>query len=88
VLVRSWTQRGTLHIVAAEDLAWILELTRERQRQAAGVHRAFGIEADDIVRAERAVGAALSGGNRLTRTRRRRSWPPPVRMSRAPAEVT
>jgi hypothetical protein len=36
VLVRSWTQRGTLHIVAAEDLAWILELTRERQRQAAG----------------------------------------------------
>lgn len=68
VLVRSWTQRGTLHIVAAEDLAWILELTRERQqRQAAGVHRAFGIEADDIARAERAVGAALSGGNRLTR---------------------
>lgn len=68
VLVRSWTQRGTLHIVAAEDLAWILELTRDRQlRQAAGMHRRFGIEADDITRAERAVQAALSGGNRLTR---------------------
>lgn len=67
-LVRSWTQRGTLHIVAAEDLAWILSVTRERQqRQTAGVHRRLGIDADDIARAERAVAAALAGGNRLTR---------------------
>ena len=66
-LVRSWTQRGTLHIVAAEDLAWILSVTRERQqRQTAGVHRRLGIDADDIARAERADAAAPAGGKRLT----------------------
>ena len=67
-LVRAWTQRGTLHIVAAEDLGWILALIRDRQlRQAAGVHRNLGIDAETIVRAERAVRPALAGGNRLTR---------------------
>ena len=67
-LVRSWTQRGTLHIVAAEDLAWILALTRERQhRQAAGMHRRLGIDADAVFRAERAVRPVLAGGNRLSR---------------------
>jgi len=67
-LVRSWTQRGTLHIVAAEDLAWILSVTRERQqRQSAAMHRRLGIDADAIDRAERAARAALAGGNRLTR---------------------
>ncbi|MBF4561590.1 AlkZ family DNA glycosylase [Microbacterium sp. VKM Ac-2870] len=67
-IVRSWTQRGTLHIVAAEDLGWILALTRERQqRQAVGMHRRLGIDADAISRAERAVRPVLAGGNRLTR---------------------
>jgi len=67
-LVRSWTQRGTLHIVAGEDLAGILGITRERQlRQAAGMHRRLGIDDDTCARAERAVRAALVGGNRLTR---------------------
>jgi len=68
-IVRSWTQRGTLHIVAAEDLAWILAISRDRQlRQAAAIHRRFGIDDGTIARAEQAVRAALAGGNRLTRT--------------------
>lgn len=67
-LVRSWTQRGTLHIVAAADLAWMLQLTRERQqRQHAGVHRSLGIDADVLDRAERAIRPALARGGRLTR---------------------
>jgi hypothetical protein len=67
-LVRSWTQRGTLHIVEPRDLGWILRVTAERQtKQYAGVHRGLGITGDDLDRGERAVRAALSGRNRLTR---------------------
>lgn len=29
-LVRSWTQRGTIHLTAAQDLGWILNLTGKR----------------------------------------------------------
>lgn len=67
-LVRSWTQRGTLHILQGRDLAWMLEVTAERQRrQYAGIHRGLGITADDLDQAERVVRSALAGGNRLTR---------------------
>lgn len=67
-LVRSWTQRGTLHIVAAHDLPWILEATGERQmRQYAGVLRGWGIDDDDVTRAERVARRALRGGQRLNR---------------------
>lgn len=67
-LVRSWTQRGTLHIVAAHDLPWILEATQERQtRQYAGVLRNWGIDGGDVTRAERVTRLALRGGERLTR---------------------
>lgn len=67
-LVRTWTQRGTIHIVAPEDLGWVLSITGERQRRAAApVHRREGIDDDGLVRAERAVRAALAGGGRLAR---------------------
>ena len=67
-VVRSWTMRGTIHVIPAEDLAWVLSLTAERQRrQAAHVHRIEGIDAAERARAEAAARAALRGGNRLTR---------------------
>jgi hypothetical protein len=67
-LVRSWTQRGTIHIVPAADLAWMLSLTADRQlRAAAATHRREGIDDGELARAERAVRAALRGGGRLTR---------------------
>jgi hypothetical protein len=44
-LVRSWTQRGTIHIVAAADLGWILELTGERMLKSSTKRRAeLGID--------------------------------------------
>ncbi|MFJ6653107.1 winged helix DNA-binding domain-containing protein [Microbacterium sp. NPDC091313] len=68
LLVRSWTMRGTLHIVPARDLGWLLAVTAERQhRGAAGVHRREGIDADELRRAERLALGALAGGGRLTR---------------------
>lgn len=67
-IVRSWTMRGTIHIVAAGDLAWLLAITGERQfRAAAPAHRRDGIDADDWERVERVALNALAGGNRLTR---------------------
>ena len=67
-LVRTWTMRGTLHIVRPQDVGWMLSVTGERQvRQAASVHRSLALGPDDLVRAERALRLALAGGGRLTR---------------------
>ncbi|MFS0733745.1 winged helix DNA-binding domain-containing protein [Microbacterium sp. 1P10UB] len=67
-IVRSWTMRGTIHIVPARDLGWLLALTGERQRQGlAATHRREGIDAAELDRAERAALTALAGGGRLTR---------------------
>ncbi|WP_109209855.1 MULTISPECIES: winged helix DNA-binding domain-containing protein [Microbacterium] len=67
-IVRTWTMRGTIHTIPTADLEWVLSITGDRQRrQAAAVHRAEGIDADEADRAERLARAALGGGNRLTR---------------------
>ena len=67
-IVRSWTMRGTIHVIPARDLAWVLSVTAERQhRAAAGVHRAEAIDGDELAKAERLAVTALAGGNRLTR---------------------
>ncbi len=67
-LIRSWTQRGTVHIIDPRDLEWMLSVTSDRQnRQAAGVHRALGLDDDPLSRAERLARSALAGRNRLTR---------------------
>ncbi|MEU1972269.1 winged helix DNA-binding domain-containing protein [Microbacterium sp. NPDC019599] len=67
-IIRSWTMRGTIHILPAEDLAWVLSVTGERQLQkVAHVHRAETIDADEVARAERIARGALRGGNGLTR---------------------
>lgn len=67
-LVRSWTMRGTIHVIPARDLRWVLSVTGERQeRQAAAVRRAEAIDDGELERAEALVRGALEGGNRLTR---------------------
>ena len=67
-VVRSWPLRGTLHLVAAEDIAWLLALTGSRQIGSAASRRsALGITDSDIGRAEEAVRAALAGRRVLPR---------------------
>lgn len=62
-LVRAWTQRGTLHIVPARDLGWVLSVTAERQRQqAAGRHRALGIDSRMLAAAWRVLEPAVRDG--------------------------
>nr|WP_274637757.1 winged helix DNA-binding domain-containing protein [Microbacterium bovistercoris] len=67
-LVRSWTMRGTIHIVPARDLPWMLSVTGARQlRAAAGRQRQLGLDEESMRRAETAAVAALRGGGRLNR---------------------
>lgn len=67
-LVRSWTQRGTIHVLRPADLAWVLSLTGDRQhRQAGSRHRTLGLDDATLRGAEDAVVTVLRGGNRLTR---------------------
>ena len=68
ILIRAWTQRGTLHIVPALDFGWMLQVTGARQMRAQEPRlRELGLDADVLTRVEDAVRAALRGGNALTR---------------------
>jgi hypothetical protein len=67
-VVRSWPMRGTLHLVAAEDLHWLLELLGPRVLAGAAQRRAgLGLTEADTERAREVVTAALSGGGRAGR---------------------
>ncbi|GAA4477869.1 winged helix DNA-binding domain-containing protein [Microbacterium panaciterrae] len=64
-LVRTHTMRGTLHIIPAEDLRWVLSVTGDRQlRQAASRQRQLGIDAALIARVESAFRERLAEGGR------------------------
>jgi hypothetical protein len=67
-LVVDWLCRGTLHLVAAADHAWLHALTTPRLR--AGNRRRLGQEGvgpEDAVRGVGLLGAAVAGGGVLTR---------------------
>ncbi len=67
-IVRSWPMRGTLHVVAAEDLPWMLELTARRVLTSVERRRAvLGISEADTHRARDLVRAALPGRAAATR---------------------
>lgn len=67
-IVRSWTQRGTIHLVAATDLGWILDLTAARMLKAAAKRRAqLGIDSDMFDRATTLVSDAIHERGPLTR---------------------
>jgi hypothetical protein len=67
-VVRSWPMRGTLHLVASDDLHWFLDLLGPRV--LTGVARRWANLGLDETQAERARGvalAALTGGRRASR---------------------
>ncbi|WP_299954569.1 winged helix DNA-binding domain-containing protein [uncultured Modestobacter sp.] len=68
-VVRSWPMRGTLHLTAAEDLLWLLELLGPRVLAGAAGRRAYlELTEADVERAREVAVAALTGGRRLGRT--------------------
>jgi hypothetical protein len=67
-IVRSWPMRGTLHLTAAEDLPWMLELIGPRMLATiAPRRRQLGISDDTIAAAADTVRAELEGGRAATR---------------------
>ena len=67
-IVRAWPLRRTLHVVAAADLRWLLDLLAPRSIAATLPRaRAFGIEPAQLATATKALTAALTGGHRLER---------------------
>jgi hypothetical protein len=67
-IVRSWPLRGTLHLVPAEDVGWLLELTAPRVLGSAASRRAdLGLDEADVERARGTAVASLTGGRVLTR---------------------
>ncbi|MDQ1617400.1 MAG: hypothetical protein QOJ60_3339 [Actinomycetota bacterium] len=74
-VVRSWPMRGTLHLVAAEDLRWMLTLGPPRVANAAAKRRAdLDITDRDLGRAAEATVAVLSGGRRIRRDALMQVW--------------
>ncbi|WP_308464837.1 winged helix DNA-binding domain-containing protein [Rathayibacter soli] len=67
-LVRSWPMRGTLHIVPARELGWMLELTTPRMLARTATRRSqLGLGEDTLERARAVMVDALCGGKRLNR---------------------
>ena len=67
-VVRSWPMRGTLHLVAAEDLPWLIGLLGPRVLAGAPARRAqLGITDESVAEARVIAVAALTGGRRLRR---------------------
>jgi hypothetical protein len=67
-VVRSWPMRGTLHLVAAEDLLWMTRLLTPRVLSAtAGRRRGLDLAEADVERGRELAVQALTGGGRLRR---------------------
>ncbi|MCV2491592.1 winged helix DNA-binding domain-containing protein [Geodermatophilus sp. YIM 151500] len=68
-VVRSWPMRGTLHLVAADDLPWLLGLVGDRALAGLGKRWAnLGLDEAQAERARELAVAALAGGGRARRS--------------------
>jgi hypothetical protein len=67
-VVRSWPMRGTLHLLAGEDLGWVLGLTSARTIAGmAGRHRQLGITTADVGQVRGVAESLLAGGQAASR---------------------
>jgi hypothetical protein len=74
-IVRSWPMRGTLHLIPAEDLPWLLDLLAPRMlASSAGRRAGLGLDEATYVQARELTEATLSGGRRLRRRALVNSW--------------
>lgn len=68
-IVRTWPMRGTLHLLAARDLHWMLELLARRTLASmTGRWADLGLDRVQAERARELVTAGLTGGARMRRT--------------------
>ncbi len=74
-IVKSWPMRGTLHLIVAEDLPWLLELSTTRMIAGAARRRAeLGLDLSMADRAGRLAVEALSGGGQVRREELLAAW--------------
>ena len=67
-IVRSWPMRGTLHLVAGEDVGWMLDITAPRALASVAARRAaLAITDRDVERARETALGSLAGGRGLSR---------------------
>jgi hypothetical protein len=74
-VVKSWPMRGTLHLVAAQDLPWMLSLLTPRVEAAAAARRRqLGLDQATLARGGELTVEALRGGRRLRRAELLATW--------------
>lgn len=74
-IVRSWPMRGTIHVVAAEDIGWMQGVTNRRVLAGAPRRRAIiGLSDTDLDRLVEVSLAALRGGVALDRDGLAATW--------------
>ena len=67
-ILRTWPMRGTLHVLPGADARWMIEHLGARALRGAQARRQFlGLAEKDADRAADVLGAALAGGQALTR---------------------
>ena len=67
-VLRTWPMRGTIHLVPAEDVRWMLRVLGEKPLAGAAKRREYlGLSTRDADKAVELLGSALEGGGRLTR---------------------
>ncbi len=67
-IVRTWAFRGTLHMIAAEDVRWMLTLLRPRLHRITGTHcRKLDLNETLLLKSQAIMTHALQGGKELTR---------------------
>lgn len=67
-LVRTWPMRGTLHLLAAQDVRWMVALLAPRATMAAaGRRRELGLDEGTLAKARDVITGALAGGGCLPR---------------------
>lgn len=68
-IVRTWAMRGTLHLLAASDIRWILALLSPRIIAGnARRYRELGLDEDTLARSNKILTKALEKNKELTRT--------------------
>lgn len=69
-IVRTWPMRGTLHLLAREDVRWMVALLAPRVQaaNAARIARDLGLDATTLARGRHAVEHALAAGTPVARS--------------------
>jgi hypothetical protein len=67
-IIRTWTQRGTLHFMAADDVRWMLDLSGPRVHKSLDTQiKRTGLDAAVLKKCDKIISKALEGGKQLTR---------------------